>query len=94
MKKDLENKHKLLNLVQNNITQGKVRGPRHLMDNYCFSMNGEEDDLIKNESYAPYIPKPQPSSKNVSQHLDALQDEAGNDQNKDNSRVVVGVYQS
>ena len=54
MKKDLENKHKLLNMVQNNIEDGNVKNPRHMMDNFCFSMDQEGDDLVKNETFAPY----------------------------------------
>ena len=54
MKKDLENKHKLLNMVQSNIDKGKVKGPRTFLDNYCFSMDEEGDQYAKNETYAPY----------------------------------------
>lgn len=93
-------------MVQNNIEQGKVKGPRHMMDNYCFSMDEEGDKLIKNENFAPYYEKgdkQSPSdkalrsnSKNISQNLGKIvqvDDGAANEQN-DNSQVIHGIYQS
>lgn len=50
MKRDLEEKHRILGMVESGLSEGKVTKPRHYIDNYCLSLDDEDgNNIFKDE---------------------------------------------